>query len=299
MLSVMQIVKNLGGFVQKNSPIILTGCAVAGVITTVILAVKATPMALDIIEEEMNKRWEDLNNANGNDEIPAEFTRWDIIRLTWKCYVPAAGMGTATIACIIGAHAVNQKRNTVLAAAYSLAQLSLDEFQSKVIETVGRNKECKMRDEIYADHVKANPPRANAIVETGFGKDLFYDNLGDRYFRSDIEKIRQAINELGRVIVFNGCLFTSVNEVYHALGLKETPLGAYMGWNADDDIPVAIFSSTVTDWDEPCMVLDFECWPKLFDKDRFDKKMKKYKATGPSIRQTRNYRYEKIFGGEN
>ena len=53
MNEITKIAKNLGGLISKNSPHILTGLGCAGVLSTAILAAKATPKALAIIKEEV------------------------------------------------------------------------------------------------------------------------------------------------------------------------------------------------------------------------------------------------------
>ena len=42
---------SLKGYILENLPSILTGVAVVGVVETVYLAVKATPKALEVLEE--------------------------------------------------------------------------------------------------------------------------------------------------------------------------------------------------------------------------------------------------------
>ena len=42
-------------FAKKRSPEILTGIGIAGMITTTVLAVKATPKAIQLIEEEKDR----------------------------------------------------------------------------------------------------------------------------------------------------------------------------------------------------------------------------------------------------
>jgi hypothetical protein len=47
-MQVMKIAKKLAGVISKNSPTILTGAAVVGLINSVALAIKATPLAIDL-----------------------------------------------------------------------------------------------------------------------------------------------------------------------------------------------------------------------------------------------------------
>ena len=50
--NVMKYFKMVKTFTKKHSPEILTGIGIAGMVTTTVLAVKATPKALRLIEEE-------------------------------------------------------------------------------------------------------------------------------------------------------------------------------------------------------------------------------------------------------
>ena len=54
-----KVVKNVKAAASKHSPEILTGIGIAGMATTIVMAVKATPKALILIEEKKNKdkRW--------------------------------------------------------------------------------------------------------------------------------------------------------------------------------------------------------------------------------------------------
>ena len=52
MKSLAVIGKNVGNSLVKNSPTILTGVSVAGLLTTVAMAVTATPKAIEILDRE-------------------------------------------------------------------------------------------------------------------------------------------------------------------------------------------------------------------------------------------------------
>ena len=74
-------------FLKRSSPTILTCFSIVGVIGTTVLAVKATPKALEIINDERLKRADnDEEFIYGSTPLPIK----DVIRLTWKCYSPAA-----------------------------------------------------------------------------------------------------------------------------------------------------------------------------------------------------------------
>jgi hypothetical protein len=55
--------KATGRFLQRNSPQILIGIAIAGVVTTAVMAAKATPAAIDALDEQLAE-WPD-NHDDG------------------------------------------------------------------------------------------------------------------------------------------------------------------------------------------------------------------------------------------
>lgn len=243
------LVKTAQAALTKHSPEILTGMGIAGMIGTTILAVKATPKALRIIEAK-------------KEEAEAEkLTPTETIKATWKCYIPAAVTGTASIACLIGASSVNARRNTALAAAYKLSETALTEYKEKVIETVGEKKEKAVRDAVARDKIKNHPVEKRDVIITGKGKTLCYDPYSDRYFESDIEKLRKAANELN-LRMFSE-MYVTLNDFYSEIGLREIAVGHDLGWNINNGGKVELyFSPQLTDDEEPCVCVEFEVPPK-------------------------------------
>ena len=161
--------KSFGNFLLKNDTYILTILGVAGTVTTAVLAVEATPKAMRLIEEEEQRRHS------------AFLPTIEKIQIAWKCYIPAAAVGATTIGCIIGLNNVHTRKNAALAGLYSLAQTTFKEYQEKVVETIGENKERKVRDEVDKDKILNNPP-ATDVIFSGTGDVLCYDSITGRYF---------------------------------------------------------------------------------------------------------------------
>jgi hypothetical protein len=225
-----KVTKSLGDVILKNSPTILTGLSVAGLISTAVMAVKATPKAIKMIEDEYKCGDENYSL----DVALASLTKREIIRLTWRCYIPSLIMGGVTIACIIGANSINLRRNAALASAYSLTEAALKEYKAKVVETIGENKEKEITDDIAKDRVNKNPVSSNEVIVTGGGDTLCYDALSGRYFKSDMESIRTALNNVSRRLMNE--MFIGLNEVYSALGLEGTKIGDLLGFHVDDGL---------------------------------------------------------------
>lgn len=251
--------------IDRNSPTILTGLAVGGMITTIIFAVKATIKARDNLVQEANFRADEWSEGTGEhqDSYPGDFTAKEIVEICWKEYIPTVGMGVLTIGCIIGANHINLRRNAALASLYSLSVKALEEYQAKVVEQIGEKKEEKIRDEIAQDHIDRNPPKAETIIITGRGAYLCYDSFSDRYFRSDIEAIRRSVNDFNQHLLVEGWL--SINEFYDLIGLGPTKLGDQMGWIGERSILEPKFHTKMGKMQdgvaEPCLVIDYMVEP--------------------------------------
>lgn len=240
-------------FLGKHSPEILTGLGISGMISTTILAVKATPKALGLLEE---KRLE-----NNNEKL----TKIETIKTAWRPYIPAAVIGAASITCLIGASSVNHKRNAALTAAYAISENTLTRYRDKVIETLGEKKDKEIIDKVSQDKVNENPKVDSQIIISSKGNTLFMDSISGRYFKSDLDYIKKAINKLNRDMTLD--YYVSLEDFYNEIGLKPTKNSSSLGWNLNDGLIEINISTCLTDDDQPCIVLDYNVAPRYeFDK---------------------------------
>ena len=234
--------------IKKHSPEILTGIGIAGMITTTVMAVRATPKALILIEER-------------KEEIGAEkLEAMDMVKTTWACYIPAAITGTLSVACLIGASSVNARRNAALATAYTLSESALKDYQGKVIEMFGEKKNEAVKDAVAKDKVEKNPVVTREVIITEKGNTLCYDAISGRYFKSDIEKIKKAECELNRQMLDD--MYVSLNDFYYEIGLDSVKLGDELGWNVDNGYIDLSFSSQLASDGTPCLVIDYSVAPR-------------------------------------
>ena len=245
--------KSTRKFLGKHSPEILTGIGVTGMITTTVLAVKATPKAIMLIECK-------------KDELETEkLTVVETVKAAWKPYVPAAVLCVASVTCIVGASAVNYKRNAALATAYAISERTLVRYRDKVIETFGEKKEKEVREKVAQDEVNNNPVSNSQVIITAKGNTLCMDSISGRYFKSDMDKINKAINEINRQMTYQQ--YVSLNEFYYELGLEGIATGSLLGWNLDDGLLEIDYSTCLAEDGEPCLVINYSVVPKYdFDK---------------------------------
>lgn len=240
---------------SKHSPEILIGLGIAGMITTTVLAVKATPKALQLID----MRKEEL-------EVE-ELTPMETVKTTWKCYVPAAVSGAVSIACLVGSHSVNARRNAALATAYKLSETAFTEYRESVSETIGEKKEKTVRDRVSKKQIEENPVNKTEVIVTGKGKTLFFEPLSHRYFYSDMEKIKRAENKLNKDIICDPFdAGVTVNEFYTEIGIPTTATGDNLGWKLGyliDIYPSAQMAEEESEHEgEPCIVLNYSNPPQ-------------------------------------
>ena len=174
------IARSMGMALQKHSPEIMTGIGIAGMVATTILAVRATPKALLLIQEAEEVK----SQTESSDEA---LTPVETIKATWRCYVPAAVTGALSMTCLIGASSVNVRRNAALATAYKLSESALKGYREKVIETIGEKKEQAVQDAVAKERINKSPVTNQEVIITEKGNTLCYDVISGRYFKSDID----------------------------------------------------------------------------------------------------------------
>ena len=241
-------------FTKEHNPEILVGLGVAGMMTSTVLAVKATPKALDIMEDKKA------------DMGVTYLTRKEIAQATWKLYAPSIGVGLASAACIILGTSKSIKRNTALATVYALSESTLREYQSKAKEMLGEEKAAELDREVAKSRIRKR--EVTTIVEsegseyihhTGNGDTLVYDSLSGRYFRSSMNSIESAVNSINKSLL-NDYIMT-LNEFYNELGVPTIGAGSLIGWKSDKELLEVSFESDVDQNGNPYLVLSYKNRP--------------------------------------
>lgn len=246
-LSLKNMASDVKSTMVKNAPGILVGVGIVGMVGTTILAVRATPKAIKLIENK--KRELEVDSL----------TPVETVKTTWKCYIPAAVTGVTSTACLIGASSVSARRNAALATAYNLTKVALNDYKDAVVETIGEKKEQVVRDTVAKKKIEQDPVTNTEVIVTERGTTLCYDAVFGRYFRSDIDTIKRAVNELNRSIVSS--MYASLNEFYDEIGLPPIEIGDKLGWNMDDGQIEVDFSSQLAADGTPCLVISFNVAP--------------------------------------
>ena len=230
-------------YITKHSPEILTGLGIASMVTSTVLAVKATPKAVKLLQEQKH-----------------QLTTLETVQTVWKEYIPAVSFGLGGIVCLVSSCYINNKRSAALATAYAISDTTFRTYRDKIVETIGEKKEKKIRDEIAQDNVNKTNNENRQIIVTPNGQTLCLDKISGRYFRSDLDTIRKAINNLNKEMLSEN--YISLNRFYSVLGLDGIKDGDYIGWNIDRGFIELDFDACITDTDEPCIVIDYNIMPR-------------------------------------
>jgi hypothetical protein len=243
---------------QNSSTIISTG-AVAGVILTAVLTHRAAIKARNVLDmAEIEK-----NSPVTPDETPElkTLTNREKLEKTWKIYIPPMAAGLTTIGCIIWSNQVGLRRQAALIAAYGVAETAFREYKDQVVEVLGEKNHQKVTDAVAAKRLDENPPNAsNTVIVTGGGDVRCYDMWSGRYFQSDIETIRQKVNELNTDILQCN-MYAELNQFYVSLGMAPVDGGEYVGWNVDNQCDV-VFTSHLSEDGKPALAVTFKNLPK-------------------------------------
>lgn len=218
----INFIASLKPFMVKHEPELLTGLGITGLVFSTVWGVKATVSAVKAVERKKKEL--------KVDKLPVKET----IKTTWKYYIPVVASTAVSIPCIIGGNRIYSKRNAALAAAYTLSETALQQYQDKVTEIVGEKKAQEIHESVSADNVdKSYSKGKSSVVVTGEGDSLFYEPLTDRYFKTSWNKILKAANELNVDAANNMFGYITLTEWFEKLGLPPTDISDELGWSIE------------------------------------------------------------------
>lgn len=198
-------------FLRKNAPTILSSLGGVGVVATAVMAVKATPKALALIEQAEAEKGEKL-------------TKVEVVKKASVVYIPSVLVGVGTIACIFGANVLNKRQQAALMSAYALLDSSYKEYAAKAVELYGEDADDKIKEEIAKDKYDAE------AINLENDETLFYDSFSGQYFKSTLYNVQNAEYQLNRDLVMRD--YATVNEFYEHLGIPIIPSGDELGWSS-------------------------------------------------------------------
>ena len=252
----------IGFKIKKASPEIMVVAGVVGVVTSTVMACKATTKVNDILEET-RKQVDDVHNVLDSDVVSEdEYTNDDAkkdlaiiytqtgVKLI-KLYAPSVLVGALSITGILASHKILKKRNVALTAAYATIDRSFKEYRGRVVERFGKELDRELRYNIKAQEIEEKTvdkdgnetieKKTISVVDPNMYSDYarIFDN-GSMGWTKDPEynlmflKLQQ--NQANDRLRAQGYLF--LNDVYDMLGIPRTKAGQIVGWVYDEENPV-------------------------------------------------------------
>lgn len=250
-MNIQSLVKSAGNWLSKHSPEILVAVGITGFGASVVAAVKVTPKAKKVLKKIETE----------HEDVEPKEVGMAVIKEVVPMYLPAAALFLASSACVIFSNRISDRRKTAAVTAYKITEEALRQYSSVVEERIGakENKKLKRKAAVKKEEIqeKKNAPQTVII---GKGDILCYDTVSKRYFTSNAAKIEKAVNKLSRTMLSER--YVSLNDFNYEIGLEMLNYGDDIGWNVDRGFIDIMFSSKLTDDNEPCLVIDYLVEPK-------------------------------------
>lgn len=272
------IVKNISGVLnktrfqlRKHSPEILVVAGVIGVVTSAVMACKATTKVGEILDKTRDdievihkcKEDESIKELYSSDDAKKDLA---IIYIQTgvkfaKLYSPSVVLGALSITSILASNNILRKRNVALGAAYAAIDKGFKEYRGRVIERFGEevdrelkyNLKAKKFDETIVDEEtgKEKKVKRNGFVVSpsdisGYAR-FFEKYTQDEEGNSILNPHWESNNEYNLMFLkaqeryANDLLKAKkrvfLNDVYEMLGLPRTKAGQIVGWVYNPENP--------------------------------------------------------------
>lgn len=262
MASVSRSLHKVGFKLKKHSPEILVVVGVAGIVTSTVMACKATTKVHDIVDETKetidtihDSVGKGLHTSDG-EEYTQEVANKDLAIVYTqtalkfvKLYGPSVALGVVSIGCMIGSNRILRKRNIALAAAFKAVDTSFKEYRGRLIDRFGKDLDRELRFGIKAKEVEekvvdengnettvtktvnvVDPNAAHSIYSV-----VFCEGNTGWTKNAELNKVFlvQQQNYANDKLRLNGVL--TLNEVYDMIGAPRTAYGQIAGWVYTED----------------------------------------------------------------
>ena len=260
--NILNVIRHAQHSFSIKKPEILTGVGIIGFGATVADAIRRTPYAMLDLEEADEELY-------GN-EVPP--TRTEIVIAKVKAvtphYISTAILGICSCGCFVGSLKESNKRLAASVAAYAIVSDESRYLKQEVLALEDKLAEKERLLEDKEQPKKGKKKQLNKGAEDKQPEDqlakevipqseevLMCDKMSKRYFYCSPLKIKEAEAKLNRDLLLN--MFVPLNDFYYEVGLSNSTLGEYFGWQAGDEIDFT-FSSSLTEDNHPCVMIDYD-----------------------------------------
>ena len=230
--------------VEKNSPELLLGAGIVGMIGSTVLACKATLKLEGILhiaaenielakEVALDPEHEDYSEQDGKNDTSLVYIKTSVkIGQLWVG--PAIGLGVVSIAAIVKSHNILSKRNAALMAAYVAIEKGFAEYRQRVVDKYGEDEDRNLRYgsrelDVIVDGKKQKATRVGDDLPSIYSR--FFDPSSSSWCDEpeyNFVFLHCQQNYANDLLRARGHVF--LNEIYDLLGIPRSKAGAVVGW---------------------------------------------------------------------
>lgn len=274
---------------KKNSPGVLFGAGVVGMVGSTVLACRAT-LKMDVVLDETARKLDmaksldhpDYSDRDRQKDITIIYVQTGV--KTIKLYGPAIIVGGLAIAALTRSHTILNRRNAALTAAYAALEKGFNEYRERVVEKYGEEQDRNFRyGTQQVEIVDPETQKKRIVNRVGPGDPSiyarFFDNGSPSWSKEpeyNLIFLKCQQNYANDLLRARGHVF--LNEVYDMLGIPRSKAGAVVGWiltpegQTDNFINFGVFddkSDAARDFVnglEGAILLDFNVDGVIYDK---------------------------------
>jgi Family of unknown function (DUF6353) len=272
---------------KKDSPNLMFGAGIVGVLTGTVLACRATLRVSNVLDvmkndvDEVTKPHTEgtLNVFTESERIhPRRELASIYIRGSFeiaKVYAPAVIVTGFSVAALTGSHVTLTRRNAALTAAYAGLHKAYEEYRDRVRENLGVDKELEIYRGATTEKVKGELKQIASVDPNKLSPYARFFDESSACWEKDPELNHLFVlcqqNYANDLLTARGHVF--LNEVYDMLGIDRSSAGQVVGWvlgpEGDNYVSFSVFEPPnarfVNGW-ERSVLLDFNVDGVVFDK---------------------------------
>lgn len=223
--------------IRKNSPVLMFGGGVVGVIATTVVACRATlKLSEDLPEMKENLELVKLTYPKGGPEhgrqmaLAYSTNAAHVARL----YAPAVLAGSVSVGLLTGSHVVLTRRNTAAYATLATVSKAFDDYRARVENEVGKEHELDLYHGARTEtvEIEGKKTKIKVVDPNNMSPYSRWFDSSSQHFQTNGTYNRQFIlaqqNFATHYLQAHGHLF--LNEVYDLLGIPRSPEAALVGW---------------------------------------------------------------------
>ncbi len=273
---------------QKNSPGVLFGVGVVGMVGSTVLACRATLKMDEVLEEAQGKlvlarSLQDDRYSEGDRSRDVSLIHFQTSVKIVRLYIPAVVVGGLSIVALTKSHNILTRRNVALTAAYSALEKGFDEYRARVVEKYGEDEDRNLRYGTEQVEIVDEKGKKKMVTRVGPGEPSVYARFFDEGSTSwnkepeyNLIFLKCQQNYANDLLKSRGHVF--LNEVYDMCGIPRSKAGAVVGWilspNGDTDnwINFGVFDGRTeiardfVNGREGAILLDFNVDGVMYDK---------------------------------